>query len=151
MAEVNTTQGAKLVAGTKLLPHESHGRVRILASKMPAVHAGAAIADTILIGRLAKGSRILLGAKVSCGAGTATSVLDIGLRKTSDGTAIDADGIAVGVDIAAAGNKSADSGALITSGAEYVTTEQVDVYATVRVAAIPANQVLKVEIPYVAD
>lgn len=151
MAEVNTTQGAKLVASQKLASHESFGRVRMLASKMPAVHAGAAVNDTVLIGRIPVGSRILLGARVSCGAGTATSVLDIGLRKSKDGTVIDADGIAVGVDIAAAGNKSAESGALITSGAEYVTTEEVDVYGTVRVAAIPANQVLKVEIPYVAD
>jgi hypothetical protein len=88
---------------------------------------------------------------VGCAAGTATSVLDIGLRKTKDGTVIDADGIAVGIDIAAAGTKSAINGALITNGAEYVTTEEVDVYATVRVAALAANQALKVELSYVAD
>lgn len=151
MAEVNTTQGAKLVANQKLMPHESHGRIRALASKMPAVHAGAAINDTIFIGRLPIGSRILTDGIVGCGAGTATSVLDIGLRKSRDGTVIDADGIAVGIDIAAAGNKDAINGALITNGAEYITTEEVDVYATVRVAALAANQVLKIELPYVAD
>lgn len=151
MAEVNTTQGAKLVASQKLAPHESFGRIRILASKMPAAHPGAAINDTIFIGRVPVGSRFLSDAIVSCAAGAATSVLDIGLRKSRDGTVIDADGLAVGIDIAAAGAKDALNGALIANGAEYVTTEEVDVYATVRVAAMPANQALKVEIPYVAD
>ena len=151
MAEVNTTQGANLVARKKVLPHEAHGRIRILASKMPAVHAGAAINDTIFLGRLPIGSRILTDGIVGCGAGTATSVLDIGLRKTRDGSVIDADGIAVGIDIAAAGTKAAINGALIANGAEYVTTDEVDVYATVRVAALAANQVLKVELQYVAD
>jgi hypothetical protein len=151
MAEVNSTQGAKILAAQKLLPHESFGRVRILAAKMPAVHAGAAINDTIFLGRIPVNSRILAEGIVGCAAGTATSVLDIGLRKTKDGTVIDADGIAVGIDIAAAGTKSAINGALITNGAEYVTTEEVDVYATVRVAALAANQALKVELSYVAD
>ncbi|MEC5164060.1 hypothetical protein [Janthinobacterium sp. CG_S6] len=152
MAETNTTQGAKLVAKTKLMPHESHGRVRMLCSKMPAAFAQLAVNDTIFIGRLPIGSRILNHGTVSAGAGTATSVLDIGLRSTLSGTVIDADGIAVGIDIAAAGNsKAANSGALIAAGAEYVTLEEVDVYATVRVAAGIANQVMKFEIPYVVD
>lgn len=151
MAEVNTAQGAKLTARQKLMPHESHGRKRMLCSKMPALHAGAAVNDTVLIGRMPIGSRILLGARVSCAAGTATSVLDIGVRSARTGVAIDADGIAVGVNIAAAGNLAAENGALIANGAEYVTAEEVDVYATVRVAALAANQALKFEIPYVTD
>jgi len=151
MAEVNTSQGANLVARKKVLPHESQGRVRILASKMPAVHPGAAINDTIFLGRLPIGSRILSDGIVSCAAGTATSTLDIGVRKTRDGAVINASGIAAGVDIAAAGTKAATNGALITNGAEYVTTEEVDVYATVKVAALAANQALKVELQYVTD
>lgn len=151
MAEVNTTQGAKLVAGTKLSPHESAGRQRMLAAKMPAAYAQLAINDTIFIGRIPVNSRILLGGWISCAAGTATGVLDIGLRSTKTGTVIDADGIAVGIDIAAAGNKAANNGALIANGAEYVTTEEVDVYATARVAVVAANQALKFEISYVTD
>lgn len=151
MAETNTTQAAKLVARTKLLPHESHGRVRILASKMATAFAQLAINDTIFIGRLPVGARILDTSIVSCGAGTASSVMDIGLRSTLTGTVIDADGIAVGIDIAAAGTKVANTGVLIASGAEYVTTEEVDVYATVRVAVGAANQVLKFELQYVTD
>lgn len=152
MAETNTTQGAKYIARTKLLPHESHGRVRTLCAKMPAAFAQLAINDTIFIGRIPIGARLLNHGTVSCGAGTATSVMDIGLRSTLTGTVIDADGIAVGIDIAAAGNsKAANSGLLIAAGAEYVTLEEVDVYATVRVAVGIANQVLKFEIPYVMD
>ena len=151
MAEVNTTQGAKLVARTKLLPHESHGRVRILASKMPAAYAQLAINDTVFIGRLPKGSRILSTGKVSCAAGTASSTMDIGLRSTKTGTVIDADGIAAAVNTAAAGQKDANTGALIASGAEYVTLEDVDVYATATGAVLAANQSLKFEIQYVTD
>lgn len=151
MAEVNTTQGAKLVAGTKLSPNESHGRVRILASKLPAVVAEQAINNTIFIGRLPVGSRILSTGVVSCGAGTATGVIHIGLRKTKDGTVIDADGLGASINVADAGQKAINNGALIASGAEYVTTEEVDVYATVITAVLAANQVMKFEIPYVCD
>lgn len=151
MAEVNTTQGAKLLAGTKLSPHESGGRVRTLAAKMPAAYAQLAINDTIFLGRIPVNSRILLDGWIGCAAGTASCVLDIGLRSTKTGVVIDADGIAVGIDAAAAGNKAANNGALITNGAEYVTTEEVDVYATVRGAVLAANQALKFEIDYVTD
>jgi len=151
MAEVNTTQGAKLVAGSKLLPNESHGRVRVLYAKMPATFAQMAINDTIFLGRIPAGARILTSGLVSCAAGTTSSTIDIGLRKTSDGTVIDADGIAASVNTAAAGQKDANTGALIASGAEYVTATECDVYATVTGAVLAANQALKVEIPYVCD
>lgn len=151
MAETNTTQGAKVLAGTKLLPNESAGRKRILATKMPTTYAQLAINDTIFIGRVPVNSRFTLDSWVSCAAGTATGVIDIGLRSTKTGTVIDADGLAVGIDIAAAGNKAANNGALIANGAEYVTTEEVDVYATARVAVVAANQALKFEVGYVTD
>lgn len=151
MAEVNTTQGAKLVASQKLLPHEAHGRVRMLSAKMPAVYAALNINDTIFLGRIPVNSRLLASAKVSCAAGNASSTLDIGFRSTKTGVVIDADGIASAVNTAAAGQKDANNGSAITNGLEYVTTELVDVYATVTGAALAANQALKFEIPYVTD
>lgn len=151
MAEVNTTQGAKLIAKTKLAPYESFGRKRILASKMPAVFAQLAINDTIFIGRVPAGSRFTLNSKVSCAAGTASSTVDIGIRSSKTGVVIDADGIAAAVNTAAAGQKDANTGVLIASGAEYVTTEEVDVYATATGAVLAANQALKFEIEYVTD
>ncbi len=151
MAETNTTQGAKIIARTKLLPHESHGRQRVLAAKMPTAFAQMAINDTIFIGRIPANSRILADSVVSCGAGTATGTLDIGLRETATGTVLSATGIATGVDVAAAGVKFANSGAYVTGGAEFVTTVETDVYATVKTAVLAANQALKFEIYYVCD
>lgn len=151
MAEVNTTQGAKFVAKTKLSPHESFGRKRILAAKMPTTYAQLAINDTIFLGRVPVNSRFTLNSNVGLGTGTASCVLDIGIRSSKTGTVIDADGLAVGIEATTAGNKTAASGALITAGVEYVTTEEVDVYATVRGAVLAANQPLKFEIEYVTD
>lgn len=151
MAETNTTQAAKIIAKTKLLPHESHGRQRTLCAKMPTTYAQLAINDTIFIGRIPAGSRILGDSIVSCAAGTASSTVDIGLRETVTGTVLSATGIATGVDTAAAGVKFANSGAYVTSGAEYVTLVEVDVYATAKGAVLAANQALKFEIYYVTD
>lgn len=151
MPEINTTQGANLVARKKVLPHESHGRKRMLCSKMPAVYAQAAINDTILLGRIPVGSRILGDGLVSCAAGTAACTLDIGLRETATGTVLSATGLATGLDLAAAGIKNVNTGAYIAAGAEYVTVKECDVYATVKGAVLAANQALKFEIPYVTD
>lgn len=152
MAEINTTQGAKIVnKSPKLLPHESFGRKRILAAKMPATYAQGAIADTLFLGRIPAGSRLTLDSWVSCAAGTASCTLNIGIRSTRTGTVISATGIASAIDVAAAGQKAANNGALIASGAEYVTTEEVDVYATIAGAVLAANQALKFEIGYVND
>jgi hypothetical protein len=151
MAETNSTQAAKLIANSKLLPHESHGRVRVLASKMPAAFAQAAIADTLFIGRIPAGSRLLGGGIVSCGAGTALCTISIGLRETATGTVVSATALATGLDIAAAGIKSVNTGAYVAAGAEYVTVKECDVYATIAGAVLAANQVLKFEIPYVTD
>jgi hypothetical protein len=151
MAEINTTQGAKLVAKTKVLPHEMHGRKRVLCAKMPAVFAAPAVNDTILLGRIPAGSRILGTGILSCAVGTATGTLDIGLRETTTGTVLSATGIATGVDVATAGIKNLNTGAYIAAGAEYVTLVECDVYATVKVAVLLANQALKVELHYVTD
>lgn len=151
MAEVNTTQGAKIIANSKLVPHESHGRVRVLASKMPTTYASAPIADTIFIGRVKTGTRFLAGGNVSCGTGTASSTVSIGLRSTRTGVIISATGLATGLDIATAGVKAVNTGAYIAAGAEFVTTEECDVYATIAGAALAANQALKFELLYVQD
>lgn len=151
MAEINTTQGAKIIARTKLLPHETFGRKRILAAKMPTTYAQAAINDTIFLGRIPAGSRILGTGIVSCAAGTASGTLSIGLRETVTGTVLSATGLATGLDIAAAGIKSVNTGAYIAAGAEYVTLVETDVYATVTGAVLAANQALKFELHYVND
>lgn len=151
MAESNTTQGAKILANTKLVPHESHGRMRTVCSKMPTTYASIPIADTIFIGRVKAGTRFLACGSVSCAAGTASSTISIGLRETATGTVISATALATGLDVAAAGVKSINTGAYIAAGAEYVTLKECDIYATVAGAAIAANQALKFELTYVQD
>ena len=151
MAETNTTQGAKILANAKLLPHESHGRVRTLCSKLVAVFTAVPINDTIFIGRVKAGTRFLACGNVSCAAGTATGTIDIGLRETATGTVLSATALAAGLDVATAGVKMINTGVYIAAGAEYVTLKECDVYATVKTAVLAANQSLKFEIPYVAD
>jgi hypothetical protein len=66
-------------------------------------------------------------------------------------TVIDADGLSVAADIATAGTKTAVTGALVANGASYITPNEVDVYGTVKGAAIAANQALNIKIQYVTD
>ena len=64
---------------------------------------------------------------------------------------IDADGIAAAVNTAAAGYKDANTGSSLAAGLNYVTTEVVEVYATVTGAVFAENQKLTVEGSYVQD
>lgn len=151
MAEINSTQGAKIIARTKLLPHESFGRKRVMCAKMPTTYAQGAIADTVFFGRIPAGSRILGTGILSCAAGTASSTMSIGLRNSATGVVRSASSIATAVDIAAAGVKVLNTGADIAAGAEFVTDAEYDVYGTIAGAVLAANQSLKVEIHYVND
>lgn len=151
MAEVKSTQMTSVAAGQKLLPSADGGRKRLFYARYVQGASTQAINDTIYLGDLPKGARICKDWLVNCGTGTASSTLDIGLRKKSDGTVIDADGIAASVNTAAAGYKDANTGALIAAGEEYVTTEAVEVYGTVTGAVFAASQKLTVEGSYVQD
>lgn len=151
MAEINTVQAAKAatIPPTKLAPNEKHGRMRVLFAKLPTTFAQLAINDTIKIGTIPAGSRIL-SVKVSNATGTASSTLDVGLRKT-DGTVIAAAGLATGIDTATAGAKTAENGTLITNGLDYTTPSTVEVYATAKGAVLAANQALAFTVHYVTD
>lgn len=152
MAEVNSVQGAKIVAGKKLMPADSHGRQRVLIATLAATHAAYAIDDTIFLGRVPANSRFLLGGVIGVvDAGTTSSTLNIGIRNTQTGEVIDADGIAAGVDIASAAVVKCDTGELVANGSVYVTPAEVDVYATVKGAVLKIDQKMKFQIPYVTD
>jgi hypothetical protein len=155
MPEFNSTQMAAVLAGAKIIGAEQGANVRRFFGRI-VTPAGVVVNDTVYFGRLPRGSRIQRRSMtVSCSAGTASSVLDLGLRSTRTQVAIDADGLAVGIDIAAAGEKSPASsaiGALLLNGADdYVTTEEVDVYGTVRGANPPAGQSIVAELNYITD
>lgn len=151
MAEVKSTQTTAIAAGYKVLPSADGGRKRVFYAEYVNGASTLAIADTIYLGDLPKGARILHDWVVNCSAGTASCTLDIGFRKKSDGTVIDVDGIAALIAVSSAGNIAAVNGSSITGGLSYVTTEVVEVYATVRAAVLAANQKLIFEGSYVQD
>lgn len=156
MPEFNSTQMAAVLAGAKILGAEQGASKRRFFSRI-VLPAGVVINDTFYFGRLPRGARICRGSVVvSCSAGTASSVLDLGTRLTAPPqTVIDADGIAVGIDIAAAGEKrptGAAIGAFLLNGADdTLPTAEVDVYGTIRGANGATGQAIVVEFDYVTD
>lgn len=150
MAEIVSREAAKVAAGTKLRNDESLGRVHVLSISSPASAAWAqndTIASPV---DLPIGTRIL-GFRVFHGALTTSVTMDIGLRASASvdaaQTVIDVDGIADGLDVAAAGIKSEDSS--VTTTGDYIdvaastilrTTQVANVYATL-LSANPTDDV----------
>lgn len=129
MAEFDSRQITAL-AGTpkvKANPYD-HGKINVLIATTPATAAWAQN-DTFEIGVIPKGSRILRSSKLYHGAFTTSVTMDVGVRQT-DGTVIDADGLAAALNVAAAGNKDINGGALLNQANGYITTQDVVVYAT---------------------
>lgn len=150
MAEINGRIPTELAAGRKPM-FDSQARAFVAVAEMPATHAGAAVADTIGFGLiLKKGDRLLCPVTLSNGAGTASSTLAIGLRDPVTKVAIDATAILAATAINAAQTIQASTGTKLTSGQRYTLTQDAEVYGTVAGAAIPANQAIRVEIPYLS-
>jgi len=121
---------AQTGAGKKMTQAESYGKKRVVLITSPAT-AALAQNDTIASGmRLPKGTRFLAGSVVSHAALGTSVTMDIGIRNFDTKAVIDVDGIADGLDVAAAGRTVANNGALVAAGNEYVTAESVEIYAT---------------------
>jgi hypothetical protein len=137
MPEINSVQKTAMAAGTKLLP-STHGKVRCLYFSTPATAAWAQN-DTFASGViLPKGSRILPSSYVSNSAFGSSVTADVGLRNAVTGVEIDLDGIADGIDIAAAGRQVLNSGLLVAGGVDSVTTADAEVVVTL-LSADPTN------------
>jgi hypothetical protein len=150
MAEFNSRQITSLAASPKVkaAPYD-HGKVSVLVATTPATAAWAQN-DTFLIGVIPKGSRILRTSKVYHGAFGASVTMDVGTRAAGGGTVIDADGLAAALNVAAAGVKDINGGAQSSAVNGYVTTADVDVYATLA-AANPTDDIqAEFEIHYIA-
>lgn len=149
MAEVNGRFPAEVAAGRKVL-YDTVGEKSVAVCEMPATHAGAAIADTIGFGIvLKKGARLLCPVTLSNGAGTAASTLAVGLRNPVTKVAIDATAILAATAINAAQSIQANTGTKLTNGQRYVLDQDAEIYGTVAGAAVPANQAIRVEVPFV--
>ena len=151
MAEVKSTQMTSVAAGSKLLPSSDGGRKRLFFAEYVQGAGTQPISDTIYLGDLPKGARICKDWLVNLTTGTANCTLHIGFRSKATGTVIDADGIAASLEAATAGYKDANTGSSLAGGLQYVTTEVVEVYATINVAVLAAAQKITVEGSYVQD
>lgn len=152
MAEFDSRQITALAASPKVkaAPYDS-GKISVLIATTPATAAWA-VSDTFEIGTIPKGSRILRSSKVYHGAFGATVTMHVGVRATADngGAVINASGLAASLDVAAAGTKDINGGALLAAVNGYVTTQDVVVYATLNVANPTDDIQAEFEIHYIA-
>ena len=151
MAEVKSTQMTSVAAGSKLLPSADGGRQRLFYAEYLAPASTQAISDTIYLGDLPKGARIGHDWICNFSTGTASCTLDVGYRSKATGTVIDVDGIAALAAVTTAGQVELNTGSGLVAGLSYVTTEAVEVYATIRAAVLAASQKLIFEGSYVQD
>lgn len=148
MPEIVSRQAAKVANGTKMRNDEALGRLQMVTISSPASAAWAqndTIASPVV---LPTGTRITGLGKVFHQAMAASVTMDIGLRAV-DGTVIDVDGIADGLDVAAAGIKDANTGNLVgvTTQTEYVTTQPSVIYATLLGANPTDDAQFRIDIP----
>jgi hypothetical protein len=151
MAEVKSTQMTTVAAGQKLLPSADGGRLRLFFAEFLNGASTVAVSDTIYLGDLPKGARICHDWIANFSTGTASCTLDVGFRSKATQTVIDVDGIAALAAVTTAGQVALNTGSSLAAGLSYVTTEVVEVYATVRAAVLAANQKLIFEGSYVQD
>jgi hypothetical protein len=148
MAEVLGRLPTEAAANRKVC-QDTQARTFMVMAEMPLVHAGASIADTINFGLvLKKGTRLVCPVTVSNGAGTASCTLALGLRDPVTKVAIDATALLAATAINAAQTIQANTGTKLTAGQRYVLLTDAEVYATIAGAAVPANQAIRLEIPY---
>lgn len=149
MTEVVSKQAAKVAAGTKLSPADA-GKKQVVVITSPDTVTWADN-DTFAAGTtLPVGTRILCDSFASHADMGTSIVLHVGLRKASDGTVIDADGIAASVDVASAAARTAiNNGALVAAGVEYVTTVPSVIYATLAGGTPTANAQIRLEVSVV--
>lgn len=152
MAEVTSLEAAKVAAGTKLRNDEALGRLHTVTISSPLAAAATAWAQNDTIASpvdLPVGTRF-----VDCwvhheAMGTSVT-MDIGIRAaTTAATVIDVDGIADGLNVAAAGQTHGINGVMINVSATqaiYRTTAVSNIYATLLSADPDDGQVFRIDV-----
>jgi hypothetical protein len=139
MAEFDARQVTNIESSPRVRnPASDYGHLMVACATTPATAAWAQN-DTWSTGIIIpKGSRILRSGRLSHGIFGASVTMHVGIRDAVLGTVVDVDGIAASLDVAAAGVKELDGGSLFAAGVSYVTTADVEVYATL-LAANPTD------------
>ena len=167
MAEHNSTQYAKQVAGRPASPPDAGGDMQMLRFHFKAPAGGVAVSDLINFGTIKPGMRFNpADARVHWEAGTATADLNLGHKGFSN---IDDDGVVA--DIAADADEflvAADLGSANITGSAMVNARKGGIYVSDRkadlktksdglflqgqvlTAGMPAGQEIVVEIPVYA-
>ena len=148
MAEIASRQATTVANGNKLKNVEALGRLHMVSISSPAAAAWAqndTIASPVV---LPAGTRITGLGKVFHEAMGTNVTMDIGLRGIDS---IDVDGIADGLNVAAAGITDANTGALVNVGTntEYVTSVPSVIYATLLSANPTDDAQFRIDIPVV--
>ena len=156
VTDQDSTEYAKIVAGTKLTPPEIQGRLRI--AKVTFTQDGAGDANsTFELTKLPAGLVTLLGplSNLQHSAWGTGTTLDVGFGAytNKDGTAVDADpdGLDDGLDVAAAGLKTLCTALSATRLKTFDSVEGVVITAKAMVAGVPNDATLNGFLVYVVD
>ena len=148
MAEFDARQVTNIESSPRVRnPASDYGKLMVACATTPATAAWAQN-DTWSTGIIIpKGSRVLRSGRMSHAAWGSSVTCDVGIRAL-DGTVVDVDGIADGLDIAAAGVKELDGGSMFAAGVSYVTTQDVEVYVSALSANPTDNAQMEIEIHF---
>lgn len=148
MAEVLSKQQILLAAGKKLMGGQDQGHDRVQLFSSPTLAAALAVNDTMGSSVLIPAGSRLLQSTISCAAGSAGQVFDVGIRDFMTKVVIDQTAIANGIGVNNAGTYLANNGTKVSNGVDYVTTQNVEVFITNRGAAGPVNHQFNVRTAY---
>ena len=147
MAEVPSKYKQQIDKGNLPLSSQTFGRLFRSVVVAPATYAAPAANDTMGSGHcIPAGMRLAAPVIVSSGGGAGT--INIGIRKWTDKTVIDATACGSAVSLATNGVQSIVNGTKITAGTDYVTEEDVELFITFT-AAPNANQKIVVDASWV--
>ena len=152
MPEFNSRQKTSLASTPRVVRSPSEqGRIMVQVATTPPTAAWAQN-DTWSTGIvLPKGARILRSGVLSHSAFGSSVTADVGIRDAvTPATVIDVDGIADGLDVAAAGHKSLFSGSLFTGGISNVLAQDSEVYVSLLSANPTDDAQMEIEIHYLA-
>lgn len=99
---------------------------------------------------LPKGTRLSGDVFASFSAGAASSTLSIGIRDAVTKVAVDATAIINALAITTAASAGVTTGTKVITGQDYVLPQDCELYGTFGGATPQANQVIRIEVPYIA-